>query len=439
MLPRRLVCGHGFVGDLSAGERYVGVLLEVVGHLLVVCLCNDRCEGVIDSLDAFPGSSKGVATCINEASQVVGAATNAGGEEHAFLWSATTGMLDLGTLGGTYSIAAGLNNVGQVVGQAKDGSGASHAFLWQDGEMFDLNDLIPVDSGWDLLESGWEINDVGQIVGDGYIGDQVRGFLMTPSITVSLPDTAAEAGGSIAVPVRVVGFTHVGAVTLRIGYADTVLQYRGVASDVAAFTENESGEEIRIAWYDATGGDDLVDLGAGVLLSIEFDVIGDRGSSTSLDFTAECQLAGAIGEPISGTVFEDGSVRVRPSGAGAIVWANASEDSVMDGEFFDVEIWAENVTNLGSYRFSVAFDTCKVRFIRVRNGPFLGSTGRTTSETAIDSTNGVVTLGYSSDGPAPGPSGGGILGIIKFEAEVKDTCESTTDIFSLKAGLGRRQ
>ena len=59
--------------------------------------------------------------------------------QHAFLWSPTTGMQDLGSLGGN-SYAYSINNSGHVVGYYIDGFGNSRAFLWtSSGGMRDIS------------------------------------------------------------------------------------------------------------------------------------------------------------------------------------------------------------------------------------------------------------------------------------------------------------
>ncbi len=123
------------------------------------------------------GGDLSEAWAINENGQAVGLARLAGGTTfHAFLWDG--GMQDLGALTFTNSIAYDINDKGQVVGVLQTGQ-TSHAFVWANGQMQDLNTMIPANSGW-VLQEARAINNKGKIVGFGAINGQTRAFLLTP-------------------------------------------------------------------------------------------------------------------------------------------------------------------------------------------------------------------------------------------------------------------
>jgi probable HAF family extracellular repeat protein len=92
-------------------------------------------------------------------------------------------MVDLGTLGGDDSYGYTVNNRGQVVGTSAvphEMSNNYHAFLYTAADgMVDLNSLIDSDTGWELLDAD-DINDAGQITGQGLIDDEYHAFLLTP-------------------------------------------------------------------------------------------------------------------------------------------------------------------------------------------------------------------------------------------------------------------
>jgi probable HAF family extracellular repeat protein len=157
------------------------------------------------------GGQDSFATAINLADQVVGTSDVANGDDHAFLYNRTNGLMtDLGTLGGTTSYATdisdsgfvagysalpnssirafrysqstgmvnlgtlagggpsrggGVNSAGQVVGWALGSDFTLRAFIYTDGQMWDLNELaeqsLPVGV---QLTNGVAINDRGWIV-----------------------------------------------------------------------------------------------------------------------------------------------------------------------------------------------------------------------------------------------------------------------------------
>jgi len=161
---------------------------------------------------------------INNSGEVAGTSYDAQGNFRGFVWKNGT-MKEMGTLGGLWSQAYAINNKGQitglsytrsglahgfiancgtcalkdlepadslmtvwgfgindsgvVVGQATFASGY-HAFVYSNGQIQDLNKLIPAGTGWVLVEA-YAINNAGQIVGMAMRGDGVEhGFLLTP-------------------------------------------------------------------------------------------------------------------------------------------------------------------------------------------------------------------------------------------------------------------
>ena len=92
-------------------------------------------------------------------------------------------MADLGANWTAYSI----NDHGQVVGTKMDpGSEIPTAVLWEDGVLTDLNDLLPPDSGWQLLEAR-DINNNGGVVGWGLHNDEWHAYYLALSSSACLP------------------------------------------------------------------------------------------------------------------------------------------------------------------------------------------------------------------------------------------------------------
>jgi probable HAF family extracellular repeat protein len=127
------------------------------------------------------GGTINIPGAVNNHGEVAGGSQSSDGNPHAFLWSKSTGMHDLGTLSGDFFSTAPcchtINDEGQVVGFSIPGPlGSGRAFLYQHGVMTDLNTLIPAGSPW-YLQAALSINEAGDIVGYGTINGETHAFL----------------------------------------------------------------------------------------------------------------------------------------------------------------------------------------------------------------------------------------------------------------------
>src|SRR5690349_25096271 len=109
----------------------------------------------------------GYGVAINNAGQVAGGYVTSKKFLHAFIWNKTA-LVDLGTLGGTWSTANGINSRREVVGTSTTTSGAFKAFL-SDGskKLVDLGTLGGTSS------YGMAINNACEIVGTAEISQGV--------------------------------------------------------------------------------------------------------------------------------------------------------------------------------------------------------------------------------------------------------------------------
>lgn len=91
-----------------------------------------------------------------------------------------------------------MNNQGDIVGQdVETANGSAFLYRHSTGVLSDLNDLLPVGSNW-FLESAEDINDSGQIVGRGYVGNdpETHAYRFTPADAIN-PATIEDLSISI--------------------------------------------------------------------------------------------------------------------------------------------------------------------------------------------------------------------------------------------------
>jgi probable HAF family extracellular repeat protein len=130
-------------------------------------------HGVLSDLGTL-GGDNGAGIWLTDTGEVLGMADLPGSQvQDAFLWRYGI-MTDLGSLGGSASAAFMMNSRGQIVGKSRlrtsfnCGGGSQsrdcirHAFLWENGEMLDLNALVPPNNM--VLYEADNINERGEIV-----------------------------------------------------------------------------------------------------------------------------------------------------------------------------------------------------------------------------------------------------------------------------------
>lgn len=132
------------------------------------------------------GSAGTIAYAINNAGTVVGKTPVANGSKHAFSWTPSTGIKDLGTVGGSSSSALGVNNRGWIVGNSlSSGNGLLHGFLWT--PTAGMQDFTVV-AGLSPNQQTYSVqaNDFGVIA----LSTNIAGYLLIPKMTGTLTSSA---------------------------------------------------------------------------------------------------------------------------------------------------------------------------------------------------------------------------------------------------------
>ena len=206
--------------------------------------------GIID-IGAIAGFYQSVAYDINNAGQIVGIKSYAPTPpfENGFLWDPVKGEVDLPDLpgGDVYTRANAIAEGGQVTGYSA-GASAYHAVLWRHGAVMDLGDVPGGDDG----SAGIGINDRGDVVGSSLTSSGPYAFLWT----------------------RQNGMVNLGALP-GFTYASTAqdINNRG---QVAGFSQSSTTVAHAVLWTPEGAVSDLGELPGGQELAIA-EAINDFG------------------------------------------------------------------------------------------------------------------------------------------------------------------
>ncbi|MFO0745516.1 MAG: HYR domain-containing protein [Myxococcota bacterium] len=110
--------------------------------------------------DGVDCGTRSTALAVNDDGVVLGEAEDASGDLHAFLWSATFGMLGLDDLGGGESRAFALSAAGEAVGISRSAWGTMHATFWDAGGVKHVMGTLVYDASEPVA-----MNGAGQVAG----------------------------------------------------------------------------------------------------------------------------------------------------------------------------------------------------------------------------------------------------------------------------------
>lgn len=92
------------------------------------------------------------------------------------------------------------------------------------------------------------------------------------------------------------------------------------------------------------------------------------------------------------------------------------------GAPFPIRVLIDGVENLGAFEFQFAFDAKVLKFVEVKEGPFLGSSGREVMCLPHRAGEGLVEFKCLTLRATPsGPSGSGVLATVTFEPLAEGT------------------
>ena len=249
------------------------------------------------------GGTSSASAAINDRGQVAGTARTAAGDLHAFHWDSRTGMTDLGTLGGTSSSVSDMNNRGQVVGVSETASGERHVFIWDARRgMTDLGVVY----GSSLFRP-LDVNERGQVVGvagttpserEGFFWDRRSGVMDLGTVVyprywyqgVLFLNNAGQVAGT-----RITGSgeSHAFRWHARTGMTDlgtlggdsSQAQALNARGQVVGSAQTASGESHAFAWHSRTGMVDLDPVGGRDSYAV---ALNNRGRVAGT-FTTGCE------------------------------------------------------------------------------------------------------------------------------------------------------
>lgn len=228
----------------------------------------------------------------------------------------------------------------------------------------------------------------------------ITAFQVFPQTTVTIESVSANAGESISVPINVVNFNDVSAISFKINYDPNILTFTGVANAPVSINATAVGGVLTLGWFDATASSPI-NIANGKLLDLQFDYAG--GNQTNLSFdVAQCEVANSLGNPLNVT-YVNGVVSQFSLVVGLEI---GSLDNPVVGPI-SVPLNVTGFSNVGAVSIKIAYNSNTLTFSGISGAP--------NGDFAANASNGVVSISwFDLSGTSPLTVADGLLLTVDF-------------------------
>ncbi len=195
--------------------------------------------------------------------------------------------------------------------------------------------------------------------------------------TFTIDNTTGDPGGTVAVNVKVEDFSNIVGMQFSVNWDPNVLQYSNLTNftnairdfDEASFNTDpkfiEQGQMV-CSWFDMSADPNTVPNGT-IIFTIEFNIVGGSGSSTTVSISDEPRSIEIIdaNETNIGLNSEGGAFTASGNGGGATLRLIGSDEVGAMGEEVCVEISVRGFSNIAGMQFTLDWDESFLQYTSV--------------------------------------------------------------------------
>lgn len=244
-------------------------------------------------------------TAMTACLQMSGNVLYAGDRQRGYWWTRATGIRTIGTLGGTSSRAFDINAGGQIVGWAHDKTDSLRAFVWSKGKgMLDLNRHLRHAPPGLVLDDALAVSDNGAIVATSNAG-----------LVLLRPDHGHK-GGHVLGPLNAPAMTRVGVpLATSVSFVDP--DRVGVRSVSWSWGEGGSAQAGRVSENAGAGSASAShSYAAPGIYPVTFTLVDRAGRSTTVSHEVVVSAPGGAVAGAGSLMSPPGALRQTPSYAG---------------------------------------------------------------------------------------------------------------------------